>query len=120
MVDRKERSANALTNRVRLQRREDDENGDPLGPWEDVATRRAEIVYLRGGETVMAQRLQGIQPAVVAVYADRITRAATNAWRLVDDRTGQVHEITAPPTVTANRRWVEILTTAKSGERVNG
>ena len=111
------RSAAALTNRVRLQRRPDDANGDPLGPFADVATRRAEIVYLRGGEPVMEQRLQGVQPAVVAVYADSVTRTITNAWRLVDDRTGQVHEITAPPTVTTDRRWVEILTTARAGDQ---
>lgn len=114
------RGAGNLRNKIILQRRTADANGDLLGPFEDVITRRAEIIYLRGGEPVMAQRLQGVQPAVVAVYADSVTRTVTNAWRLIDDRTKQIHEITAPPTMTADRQWVEILTTARAGEVADG
>lgn len=110
------RGAGNLRSKVMFQRRTEDANGDLLGPFEDVSARAAEIIYLRGGEPVMAQRLQGVQPAVVAVYADSVTRTVTNAWRLIDSNTGQIHEITAPPTITPDRRWVEILTTAKAGE----
>ncbi|MBX8785275.1 head-tail adaptor protein [Ochrobactrum sp. GRS2] len=44
--------------------------------------------YLRGGETVLASRLQGKQPVVVTVYSNSATRQITTAWRMRDVRAG--------------------------------
>lgn len=108
------RGAGALRDRVALQRRSLDANSDPLGPWATVEVRRAEIINLRGGEGVQAQRLQGLQPVVVAVRADTLTRSVDTAWRAVNERTAQVYDITSV-TETNDRAWVEILGVAKSG-----
>ena len=115
------RGSRDLTDRVALQRRGLDDNGDQLGPWETVPSDAddqawaAQIIRLKGGEPVMAQRLQGVQPAVIAVRANPVTRQADNSWRAIDKRTGQVHEFTSA-SETDDRAWIEILTTAKAGE----
>ena len=117
------RGARTLKDRVALQKRGLDDNGDPLGPWATVPSEAedgawaVQIIWLRGGESVMAQRLQGVQPAVVVLRASAVTRSADTSWRAIDKRTGQVHEFTAG-TETADRAWVEMLTTAKAGELV--
>lgn len=119
----KNRSAGRLKTRLVLQQRGLDDNGDRLGPWvtvpSDAADRAwaAQIIPLKGGEPVMAQRLQGVQPAIIVLRACKATRAADNAWRGVDKHTGQVHEFT-DASETADRAWIEILATAKAGERV--
>lgn len=115
------RASRDLRDRVALQQRGLDDNGDPLGPWQVVPSQAgdqawaAQIIRLKGGEQVMGQRLQGVSPAVIAVRACTATRAITSAWRAVDKRTGQVHEIT-DVSETADRVWIEILTTAKAGD----
>lgn len=116
------RGSRNLKDRVMLQQRGLDDNGDRLGPWEAVPSEAedqawaAQIIHLKGGEPVMAQRLQGVQPAIVALRANPVTRAVDNAWRGIDKRTGQIHEFTAV-SETGDRVWIEILTTAKAGDR---
>jgi hypothetical protein len=117
------RRAGDLIDRVMLQRRGLDDNGDLLGPWENVPSAAedqawaAQIIRLKGGEPVMAQRLQGVQPAVIAVRANLVTRQADNSWRAIDKRTGQVHEFT-DVSESGDRVWIEILATAKAGDRL--
>jgi len=116
-----QRHAGDLKERVILQRRALDNNGDRLGPWETVSSGAADqgwaaqILRLKGGEPVMAQRLQGVQPALIAVRSGTTTRQVDNAWRAIEKRTGQIHDITSA-IETPDRAWVEILTTAKAGE----
>lgn len=53
--------------------------GDGIGPvW-------AHMRYLRGGEAVIASRLEGKQPAVVTVRASSQTRQITPEWRMLDE-----------------------------------
>lgn len=74
--------AGELSERVTFQRKGLDVNGDPLGPWEEPGlTVWAKIVYLRGGETVTEQRLQGVRPCVITVRDSRDLREVTSAWR---------------------------------------
>jgi hypothetical protein len=116
------RSSRILKDRVLFQQRGLDDNGDRLGPWQAVRSEAedgawaAQIIRLKGGEPVMAQRLQGVQPAIVVVRASTVTRAVDNAWRAIDKRTGQIHEFT-DASETGDRVWIEILTTAKAGDR---
>lgn len=108
-----------LIHRVTFQRRAADDNGDELGAWVSFCTRAAKLVNLRGSETVMQQRLQGEQPVLLVVRACSSTRLVNNSWRAVNDRSGQIYDLSAA-TETDDRAWMEILATAKSGELVEG
>ena len=109
------RSAGSLNHRVELQQRALDANEERMGPWEKKGERWSELTNLLGSEPVMAQRLQGVQPAVVAMRADELTRTIDNSWRLVDVNGRQVREI-ASATLTKDRAWVEVLTKAAIGD----
>lgn len=119
------RSSRKLTFRVLLQRRGEDANGDLLGPFATVASDdddcgwSAQITNLRGGEAVMAQRLQGSQPVIIGVRASSVTRQIDNAWRAIDARSRQIYDITNA-TLSEDRVWIDILATGKVGEVLNG
>jgi SPP1 family predicted phage head-tail adaptor len=73
-----------LRDRPTFQRRAIDENGDPLGDWEEPGiTVWAEVLPLKGGEPVMQQRLQGTTPVSVSIRYSSVTKAIDNAWRMV-------------------------------------
>lgn len=101
-------NAGHLRERVWLDQRGLDANGDRKGAWETVTTVWARIVRLKGSEPVIAQRLEGVQPAVITVRSSPITRAITTAWRAVDVRTGQEFNIQAV-TPDEKRKFIDIL-----------
>ncbi|RYE57627.1 MAG: head-tail adaptor protein [Hyphomicrobiales bacterium] len=78
-------SAGELKDRLHFQQRALDANNDRTGEWDvsGQATRWAKVVWLKGSEPVMAQRLQSIQPVVITVRDDSVTRAFGTAWRAV-------------------------------------
>ncbi len=67
--------------------------GIAAGDWEEQFREPARIRYLVGSEPVIAQRLQGIQPAVITVRANHLTRAVDSGWRIRDVRTGKPFNI---------------------------
>lgn len=73
---------------------------------------RANIRYLRGGETVQAARLQGKQPVVVTVRRSSKTMQVNTDTVMRDARTGTVYNIRAV-VPTEDRQFIEI--TAESG-----
>lgn len=111
-------SSGSLRGRVHLQRRTvepDPWDGDPTpGDWATQATVACKFVALKGSETVIASRLQGIQPYVVKVRQSALTRTIDETWRLVDARDEmRVFAIKAPPTDPDQKRaWLEILATS--------
>lgn len=100
--------AGEMRDRVTFQKRGPDENGDPLGPWIDRFSVAAQIVYLKGTEPVMAQRLQGVQPAVIVVREGANARMITTAWRAEDARTGVGYNITSV-SPSKSRGFIDIL-----------
>lgn len=105
----------------------DDDHGGVEQGWNERFQRSAEVIYLRGGETVKAARLTGQQPAVFRVRSDTSTRAITTDWRLRDVRRVQLGDDGKPVgntglyniksvIETEDRAWVEI--TAISGEAI--
>ena len=110
-------SSGSLRGRVHLQKREMEPNPwDPDGPlregdWATQATVACEFMPLRGSETVIASRLQGIQPYVVRVRQSNTTRQVDETWRVVDARDDKrVFAIKAPPTDPDQKRaWLEVL-----------
>lgn len=79
-------SAGDLDHRILFQERGLDANGDPGGPWEDRHTVWAQMVWLRGSESAVQQRLEGKQPVAIVVRSSTQTRAITTAWRAVNAR----------------------------------
>ena len=88
---------------------------DGHGGFNEVQTSftvRANIRYLRGGETVQAARLTGKQPVVVTVRRSSQTAALTTDDKMKDARTGTEYQIRAV-VPSEDRQFIEI--TAESG-----
>lgn len=90
-------AAGSLREKVKCQKRAivDDGYGNEVsGDFADQFTVSARIKPLRGGESVISQRLQGVHVAVVTVRSSSYTRQITTAWRLINARdTSKVYNI---------------------------
>jgi SPP1 family predicted phage head-tail adaptor len=60
--------------------------GNTVSSWADQGSVWSEFVHLRGGEAVMAGRLQGRHTLVVRVRATPFTREVTSDWKVTDSR----------------------------------
>lgn len=83
--------------------------GDGLKPgdWIEQFTRWCGILYLRGGEEVISQRMAGVVPAVLTVYSDSETRRIDSSWRA---RVANVHfNIRAVPPPDSKPLTIDIL-----------
>ena len=88
--------------------------GGTFQGWEDrTFACHAAMMYLRGGETVQAARLEGRQPVVVTIRACSDAAAIRENWRMVDEDTGILYNVRLPPVLTDDRAFYEI--TAESG-----
>lgn len=68
---------------VRFDLRGTDANGDATGPWEAQFETWAKVDYLRGSESAVANRLQGMQPVTMVVHDEPRTQELTGAYRAV-------------------------------------
>lgn len=105
-----ETGAGKLYYRVHCQRRveRDDGYGNTVAEFATEFTVRAGYLHLRGGETVIAARLENKHPVLITVRASSQTRLITSDWRLVDARDGTewaVRDVTAE----ADRQWISLL-----------
>jgi hypothetical protein len=112
-------SAGELRFRLAFQRRVEGDTGDRTGAWITEFRRRAKRVILKGGEGVLAQRIQGDQPTLLVVRACSDTRLIDNSWRAIDEDSRQMFDLSTAA-VTDDRTWIEILAVAKSGELFDG
>jgi head-tail adaptor len=82
-------------------------------PAEPEFTRRANVAPRLGGETVLAQRLQGTKLVNITVRQTSMTRLVTTAWRAKDEKSGVLYNIRSiidPEQSTPDRgRWLEML-----------
>ena len=62
--------------------------GNTVMDWKAQFCCRAAFTHLRGGEAVIAGRLQGRHPMVVQVRAFSASRSVTSEWRMKDQHTG--------------------------------
>jgi SPP1 family predicted phage head-tail adaptor len=67
----------------------------------------AHFLYLKGGETVQASRLQGRQPVVVTIRATSRTQTITPDWRMRDLLRGGTYNIRAI-VPTQDRAFLEL------------
>lgn len=88
-----------------------DELGHPVpgaGGWVTQFSVHAAYRHLRGGEDVMAGRLQGHHAQVITVRASSQARQITAGWRLVDARDGTVFNV-RDVTAETDRMWITLL-----------
>lgn len=87
----KPRSASDLFQIVAFDEREEIDRGDgvTVGKWIEKFQIRAGFVHLRGGESVMADRLQGQHTQIIFVRATPKTYQVSTDWRVRDVRSGE-------------------------------
>lgn len=89
----------------------DDSYGNEVsGSWVAGFTEFAELIPLRGGETVLASRLQGVQPYILRVRSFSQSRAVTTAWRVVDARnSSRLFNITSIADAEQDNAWLDMV-----------
>lgn len=104
-------TASDLRDRVRLEKQEevDDGYGGITGQWVPQFERDACILLSKGGETVIASRLQSIQPALIIVRFDAETSTITADWRLIETRSGTTYNIRTSADMERRGRWWTML-----------
>ena len=90
----------------------DDEYGNTEGTFLEAFQCRAGFTFLRGGEAVMASRLEGRQPVVARVRESSQTRQIEPDWRMRDIRTGASYAVRSVA-ATPDRQWIDV--TAEGG-----
>lgn len=110
--------AGELDRRLSFERRVevDDGYGNTSGDWELQFTVAANRKWLRGGETVLAARLESRQPVILTIRNSAQARAITADWRAVDTRSGAVYNLRENPKEGESRAYLEML--AESGVAV--
>ena len=72
----------------------DDDFGNPVsGPWTEQCRFNASVEARRGGEAVIAGRLQGVVSFIVTARYSASAAAVAPDWRLVDAHSGTVYAI---------------------------
>lgn len=92
--------------------RVDDGYGGATTKWFEQFTTRGEVLFLQGGESVMASRLAGRQPVVIRLRSSTASREIRTDWRVTDQRS-QINYAIKGVKETPDRLWIEI--TAESG-----
>lgn len=104
------RGAGDLVHRFAFDERADADRGDGVseGEWEERFQVRAGVTHIRGGEAVLASRLEGQHVQVVYVRSSSQSRSVSTSWRLRDVRTGDIFNI-RDITPTQDRQWIDFL-----------
>lgn len=104
-------TASDLRDRVSLEKQEevDDGYGGVTDQWVVQFERDACILLSKGGETVIASRLQSIQPALIIVRFDAETATITADWRLIETRSGTMYNIRTSADMERRGRFITML-----------
>lgn len=84
-----------------------DQYGGTDADWAERLTARAGFLNLRGGEAVMASRLEGKQPVVVTIRSHAAALAIDTGWRMRDLRKGHDYNIRSV-VQSDDRQFIEI------------
>lgn len=82
--------------------------GNTVEGWIDQFTLAAGFTHLRGGETVIAARLENRHPVVIRVRASSKSRRITADWQARDERSPEeyaVRDVTLDP----KGMWIDLL-----------
>ncbi len=96
--------------KVHCQKRveQDDGYGNTVSDFATQFTVRASYRHLRGGETVIASRLENKHPVIITVRSSSQTRQINADWRLVDARDGTEWAV-RDVTHETDRQWIALL-----------
>lgn len=111
----KRSGAGALSEIVAFESRAviDDGYGNEIsGDWTERFKANARIQPIKGGESVIADRLQGTQPVVIRVRYEPQTLSANTDWRVLDLRAGVIYQIKSQANMDEKRRYIEFLAIA--------
>lgn len=104
-------AAGRLDQRFQFSERVEQEDG--AGNFEGAFVPQFEMAanrkFLRGGETVMAGRLQNVQKVIICVRNCTQARLITAGWMAKDMRTGIEYAIHEDPQLSDDRQWLEML-----------
>ena len=102
--------AGKLQERVSFARRQevDDGFGNTVSDWVEQFQASAGYTQLRGGETVIAARLENRHPVIVRLRTSAAARQITADWRVTDTRTGKEYAI-RDVTPTEDRQYIDLL-----------
>ena len=106
--------AGELDRRIRFEKRLEAEDGfgNEQGSWAEQFECWAKRQFLRGGEQVIASRLESRQPAILTVRNSVNTRMITSEWRAIDKRDGRIFNIREDPKESDDRAMLEMLAEA--------
>lgn len=110
------RGAGMLNRRLRFDKRTvvDETQGNQEGGWVPEFYRSARLRPMNpGAETVIASRLRGVVPYELTLRNDPGTRQITEAWRAVDERSGETFNL--GPAVDPNERTAYLILTCTTG-----
>jgi hypothetical protein len=63
------------------------------GDWQEQFRCRAEFMFARGSEEVMAARLEGRSPMLVRIYRSSASEAITTDWQMRDLGDGEAYNV---------------------------
>lgn len=86
----------------------DDGAGNITGDWEEQFRCAGRKESLKGGETVMAARLENRQPYVATIRYTTKAALVTHEWRVRDVRTGATYGLTSL-VVRPKRDYIDML-----------
>ncbi len=111
MPKRKRAGAGSLSERIgfEVEVEGDDGYGGVVVGFAEQFVEPARLEPRVGSETVIASRLQGLQPYTMTVRSNERTRTITPAWRARNKRTGVVYAIKAAVNIDERNQWIELL-----------
>lgn len=83
--------------------------GNVENAWVEQFETRAAFIHLRGGEDVLAARLQGRHLQVIRVRNSTETRTITTDFRVVDKRNGDVFNVRDVTPDREGRQFIDLL-----------
>ena len=88
----------------------DDDYGSTIaGDYVEQFQASARVTPLKGGETVLADRLQGVQPYVLTVRYCQAAKLLKPEWRARNLRSGEIYEIKSIANPDEKRQFIAVV-----------
>ncbi len=88
----------------------DDGYGNITGDWQEQFRAATGLAPLKGGEVVLAARLEGRQPYIATIRYSTSAALVTTDWRCRDVRTGATYAVTTH-VPRARKDYIDMIVT---------